>query len=439
MMLGLYRLATDAAAPLVRAYLAYRVRHGKEEHGRLGERFGLPSQPRPDGPLAWIHAASVGESLSMLPLIERLRRDRPDLAILMTTGTVTSARLMRKRLPEGLIHQYAPLDRRAWVSRFLDHWRPDAVLWVESELWPNALAEVRTRAVPFVLVNARVSPRSFRGWQRVPGLARRLLSHFDLCIAQSDVDAERLRALGAEHVVCRGNLKYAAAPLPADEVEVARLTRLIGERPLWLAASTHAGEEATAAEVHARLETRFPGILTIIVPRHPGRGPEIAAELARSGPRVARRAAAEALVRDTDFYVADTMGELGLFFRLARIVYVGGSLVPHGGQNPLEPAKLGCALIHGPHMFNFRAIESELAAAGAAVTVSDADELAEAVAALLADRALLLRRAALASAVAAGKDGIVDDVLAALAPFLGALGAQEEASTAPRRERHARA
>lgn len=436
-MFGLYRLFTDAATPLVRRYLDYRVRHGKEDHARLRERYGEASEPRPDGALVWIHAASVGESLSMLPLIARLRRDRPDLALLVTTGTVTSARLMRKRLPEGAIHQYAPLDRRAWIARFLDHWRPEAVLWVESELWPNALGEIRARGVPFVLVNARVSPRSFRGWQRMPAVARRLLASFDLCIAQSDEDAERLRALGAGRVVCRGNLKYAAAPLPADEAELARLARAIGDRPIWLAASTHAGEETIAAEVHARLRERFPNLLTLIVPRHPGRGAEIAAELGRTGRSVARRGAAEALLRDTEFYVADTMGELGLFFRLARIVYVGGSLVPHGGQNPLEPAKLGCALIHGPHMFNFRTIAAELAAAGAAIMVHDAAELADAIATLLADRALVLTRAALANSVSAGKDGIVDDVLEELEPFLG----EPPAEKAPRleRQRHARA
>lgn len=438
-MLGLYRMVTDAAAPLVRRYLDHRVRHGKEDQARLGERFGKASELRPNGTLIWIHAASVGESLSMLPLIERLRRDRPDLVLLMTTGTVTSARLMKKRLPPGALHQYVPLDRRAWVRRFLDHWRPDAVLWVESELWPNALAEIRARDVPFVLVNARMSPRSFRGWQRIPGIARTLLASFDLCLAQSDEDAGRLTALGAERVACRGNLKYAAAPLPADEIEVARLARVIGQRPLWLAASTHPGEESIAAEAHALLRKRYPDILTLIVPRHPARGQEIATALARSGRSVARRGSAEALTRDTEFYVADTMGELGLFFRLAPIVYVGGSLVPHGGQNPLEPAKLRCALIYGPHMFNFCAVVDELAAAEAAVTVNDAAGLAEAIDALLVNRALFQSRAAAANSVAAGKDGIVDDVLAELAPYLGEPAADADATLRLRRQRHARA
>jgi 3-deoxy-D-manno-octulosonic-acid transferase len=350
---------------------------------------------------------------------------------------------MKKRLPPGALHQYVPLDRRAWVRRFLDHWRPDAVLWVESELWPNSLAEVRARRVPFVLVNARISPRSFRGWQRVPGIARTLLANFDLCLAQSQEDAERLTALGAERVACCGNLKYAAAPLPADEIEVARLARAVGQRPIWLAASTHPGEEAIAAEAHAQLKARYPDILTIIVPRHPGRGQHIVVDLAHMGRNVARRGAAEALKSDTEFYVADTMGELGLFFRLARVVFVGGSLVPHGGQNPLEPAKLGCALIYGPHMFNFRAIVDELAAAGAAETVSDAAGLARAIDAFMANRALFQSRAAAANAVAAGKDGIVDGVLAELAPFLGtpASGHSDDA-TPPRLEvrgKHARA
>jgi 3-deoxy-D-manno-octulosonic-acid transferase len=438
MMLQAYRVATDLAAPLVHGYLAWRLRRGKEEPDRIGERLGLSTLQRPPGALVWLHAASVGESLSMLPLIERLARERPTLALLMTTGTTTSARLMRRRLPAGVIHQYSPLDRRRWARRFLDHWRPDAVLWVESELWPNTLGEIGARRIPFALVNARMSPRSFRGWQRFPKAARRMLAHFDLCLAQSEEDAGRLSALGAENVACRGNLKYAAAPLPADEVELARLSRSVGARPVWLAASTHPGEEAIVAEVDRRLRARFPDALTIIAPRHPGRGREIAAALARAGHRVARRGAAEALGRHTETYLADTMGELGLFFRLARVVYVGGSLVPHGGQNPLEPAKLGCALVHGPHMFNFRAIADELAAAGAATTVTDPATLADVVGSLLGDPALRGRCGAAAMAVAAGKDDIVGEVAAALLPLLGEAAKDAEAGLAAPR-RHARA
>jgi 3-deoxy-D-manno-octulosonic-acid transferase len=439
MILDAYRIATDLASPLVRGYLAWRSRRGKEEPARIEERFGASPLPRPAGALAWLHAASVGESLSMLPLIERLVRDRPSLTLVMTTGTTTSARLMRKRLPPGVIHQYSPLDRRQWAQRFLDHWRPDAVLWVESELWPNTLGEIRARGIPFVLVNARMSPRSFRGWRRLSGTARELLARFDLCLAQSEDDAERLRVLGAKNVACCGNLKYAAAELPADEVELARLSRAVGERPVWLAASTHPGEETIVADADRRLRAQFPDLLTIIVPRHPPRGLEIAAALTRSGHRVARRGAAEALGRETDIYLADTLGELGLFFRLARVVYVGGSLVPHGGQNPLEPAKLGCALVYGPHMFNFRAIVDELAAADAAATVIDAAGLVDAIAALLGNPALRHRRGAAAMAVAAGKEGIVDDVAAALSPYLGDAAAQDTGSHRSAPRRHARA
>jgi 3-deoxy-D-manno-octulosonic-acid transferase len=441
-MLGLYRTATDAVAPLVRLYLDHRLRRGKEDGGRLGERFGVASQPRPDGALVWVHAASVGESLSMLPLIERLRRDHPGITVLMTTGTVTSARLMASRLPDGALHQYVPLDRRPWVRRFIDHWRPDAVLWVESELWPNALAEIKARGVPLALVNARMSPRSFRGWRRFPRAARTLLGHFDLCLAQSEDDAAHLTALGAKRVLCRGNLKFAAAPLPADEMELARLSRAVGRRPVWLAASTHPGEETVVAEAHAALRRRHPDILTIVAPRHPARGAEIAAELGRTGRPVARRDASEPAARETEFYVADTMGELGIFFRVARVVFVGGSLVPHGGQNPLEPAKLGCALVFGPHMFNFRAIVEELAAARAADTVRDAIGLSDVVGGLLADPASLRARGAAANAIAAGKGGIVDDVLAELAPILPSDAATSEDAAAPRmgiRGKHARA
>jgi 3-deoxy-D-manno-octulosonic-acid transferase len=406
--LALYRGATRLAGPLVDRYLEKRLAQGKEDPLRFAERRGEASRPRPDGFLTWVHGASVGEAISALPLVRELLARGP---VLVTTGTVTSARLMAERLPAGALHQYVPVDRPDWVTRFLAHWRPDLALWLESELWPNLVVATKARGTPMVLVNGRMSARSAARWRWAPGAIRQLLGAFDVCLAQTEDVAARFRELGASRVATPGNLKFAAAPLPADEVELARLRATVGERPCWLAASTHPGEEAMAGRVHQALAPRVPGLLTIVAPRHPARGAEIAAAL---GGAVRRRTIGE--LPDGDIYVADTLGELGLLYRLAPVVLIGGSLVPHGGQNPLEPARLGCAVLHGPHMANFA---DALDLLGDALTpVADEMALAEIVAALLADTQ---RRAALGEAARSRADqgaGALDAVMLALAPYL---------------------
>ena len=299
--LALWRLATGAAAPLLPLHLRRRVRLGKEIAARLGERRG-EGAARPPGRLLWLHAASVGETLSVIPLLEALAARAPDLSLLVTTGTVTAAGLLAQRLPDGLggrlLHRFVPLDVPRWVARFLDGWRPDAAVLVESELWPNLIAAAAARGVPLALVNARFSARSARRWRLLaPRLGRRLLGAFRLVTAQGEADAARLRALGAAAVLTPGNLKDAAPPLPADAAALAAVRGAIGDRPVFLAASTQPGEEAIVAAAHRLLAAAQPGLLTIIVPRHPERGPAIAAALApllaplrwRAGPRAGCR------------------------------------------------------------------------------------------------------------------------------------------------------
>lgn len=408
MSLALYRGATRLAGPLVDRYLEQRLAQGKEDPLRFAERRGEASRPRPDGFLTWVHGASVGEAVSALPLVGQLVTRGP---VLVTTGTVTSARLMAERLPSGALHQYVPVDRPDWVARFLDHWRPDLALWLESELWPNLVLGTRARGVPMVLVNGRMSARSAARWRWASGMIRHLLGAFDLCLAQTEEVAARFRSLGATRVATPGNLKFAATPLPADAAALSQLREIIGDRPCWLAASTHPGEEAIAGQVHQALAPRLPGLLTVLAPRHPVRGSEIASALPG---RVRRRAAGEA--PDGDIYVADTLGELGLLYRLAPVVFIGGSLVPHGGQNPLEPARLGCAVLHGPHMANFA---DALDLLGDALTpVADAAALAAAVAALLADPPRRVALGAAAQARADGGAGALAAVMAALTPYL---------------------
>jgi len=418
MSIAAYRALTWAAGPLIHRYMQRRLNAGREDPQRFRERFGDASATRPNGPLVWLHASSVGESLSMLSLIERLRRERPEVVILMTSGTVSSARILENRLPPGVIHQFVPVDRMSWVRRFLDHWQPDLVLWVESEFWPGVLSEVKRRAIPAMLMNARISARSWRGWRRAPWMIRRILQTFDLCMAQTELDAERLRDLGAVNIACPGNLKFAAEPLPADPDTLAALEAVTAARPRWLAFSTHPGEEETIAAAHRILVRNLPDILTIIVPRHPARGPEIENILAASGTTVSVRSRSQLPDKNIGFLLADTMGELGVFFRLTDIAFVGGSLVPHGGQNPIEPARLGCAIVHGPHMENFLAIEGELNTAGASSVATTAEEIAREVGTLLSNAGMRQRRVAAARSVADGKFSIMDAVFMHLDPVL---------------------
>lgn len=415
-MLGLYRTLTTAGWPLIRLYLGWRRARGKEDRERFAERLGVASAPRPGGRLVWMHGASVGESLALLPLVGRLRADGFD--VLVTTGTVTSARMMAERLPAGAIHQFVPIDRADFVRDFLDHWRPDLVLWSESEFWPNLVTEPKARGIPMILLNGRVSDRSLAGWSRAPGLIRRLLGNFDLCLGQSDEDARRLNALGANGAASCGNLKDAAPPLPAGAAHLSALRDAIGDRPRWVAASTHPGEEALAGRVHARLKPDFPGLLSIVVPRHPERGADVAHELIDMGLKVARRGAGDLPGPDDDVYIADTMGELGLIYRIGGVVFMGKSLLATGGQNPLEPARLDCAVVFGPHMENFAEAAGKLLAAGGAVEAATEAKLAEAVRRLLRDADERVRMAAAAKTVAAAEADVVERVMAALRPYL---------------------
>ncbi len=421
MMLSLYRWATTLGGPAIRFYLDRRMARGKEDPERFGERLGRAGRPRPAGPVVWMHGASVGEAISVLPLIERVRALRPEATVLLTTGTVTSARLMATRLPEGALHQFVPVDRVAYVRSFLDHWRPDLALWAESEFWPNLIGETAKRGIPIVLINGRVSDRSFARWRRHRKTIGKILGGFKLCLGQSQVDAERLADLGAPAVASPGNLKLAAPPLPADPAVLADLKAQVAGRPVWVAASTHAGEEVLCGRVHRQLAFSHPGLLTVIVPRHPDRGPGIAQELTAEGLAVARRSAGEAITPATDVYIADTIGELGLFYRLAGVAFIGKSLVPLGGQNPLEAACLDCAVLFGPHMGNFREIAARLKESGGAEEVADEAALVAVLGRLLTDGEARRAQGAAALAFAKAEARVLERIVGELAPFLKGL------------------
>lgn len=413
-----YRLASSALTPLAGPLLRWRLARGKEDGARLGERQGMPGAPRPAGSLIWLHGASVGEALSLLPLIERLTQG--GRKVLITTGTVTSAALLATRLPAGAMHQFVPLDARRFVRRFLAHWRPDALLLAESELWPNLILEASDAQIPVVLINARMSERSLGRWARVPDFIGALLARIDLCLAQTQSDGDRLARLGAPRVTLGGNLKYDAPAPPVDRQELAELAGLTSGRQIWIAASTHEGEELIAGEAHRLVARTFPDVLTLIAPRHPARGPAIAGQLAGLGLSCALRSRGQMPSAGTAVFICDTIGELGLFYRLAGVVLVGKSFVGNGGQNPIEPAKLASAILHGPHVANFADVYALLDAAKGAALVHDAQELAQVLCALFSDGPRLRAMARAAANAVDGQTGAMERMLNAMAPYLAA-------------------
>ena len=420
-MLDFYHSLTKLSGPSLRLTLKKRLRRGKEDPARLAERMGRPGLPRPAGKLAWFHAASVGEAQSTLILIDALLARFPDLHVLVTTGTVTSAEIMAQRLPSRAFHQFYPLDHPAWVENFLTHWSPDIVFWMESELWPNMLKGIRTRNIHCILMNARMSRRSYRRWKRFRDSAAALLSTFDLCLAQTEEDAEAFLRLRALNVQVSGNLKYSAAPLPCDDAALERVSGAVGPRPLWLYASTHDGEEALACRTHMLLKQKYPSLLTVIAPRHPERRAGILALCKESGLNAVLRGAEQNLPGpDTDIYIADTMGEMGLFYRLAPLSVIGRSFSRDGGggHNPLEAALLGSAVLHGPAVQNLDEIFAEMDAASAAIRVETPEALAEVLGRLLGDLPALTELQIQGSRFAQGKAEILPRIIQSLEPYL---------------------
>lgn len=416
MTLRVYRKLSFAVVPLAPALIKRRLKLGKEDPARVGERRGMSDDVRPHGPLVWIHGASVGEVLAAAALIEKLRA--LNLRILLTSGTVTSAAIVAKRFPPDVIHQYVPYDAPRYVARFLDHWRPSLALFIESDLWPNLILASAARRLPMVLINGRMSQRSFPRWRRVSNTISALLGRFDVCLAQSQLDADRFSALGSRNVVTTGNLKLDVPAPPADPAKLERLMAMTRGRPIVVAASTHPGEEEILAETHKTLAGFFPGLLTVIVPRHADRGEAVARTIEALGLHASLRSREQLPTAATDIYVADTMGELGLFYRLAPIVFMGGSLIEHGGQNPIEAVKLGAAIVHGPHVFNFTDVYEALDAAGGARRADSQEALVKQLGQLLADPKAREASLAASERVVEQLGGALERTLAALEPYL---------------------
>ena len=415
-----YRALTSFARPIAPLLLASRERRGKEERSRRNERLGRPSVKRPAGRLVWCHAASVGETNAILPLMAALGKERPSLSFLLTTGTVTSAKLAAQRLSPRAIHQYAPLDAPEYVAGFLDHWRPELAVFTESEIWPNLILESSARGIPLALVNARMTKGSFRRWRRSPRFANPLFSRFALVMAQNEALARRFGTLGAPRVIATGNLKIDAPPAAIDTAELERLRSAFQGRPLLIAASTHEGEDEIIADAHRQLAAGLPDLHTIIAPRHPQRGVSIAEMLKGRGLKVARRSLGELPDRASDAYIADTIGELDMLYRLAPVAFIGGSLVDRGGHNPVEAMRQGAVVLVGPHRQNCADAYDAVIGNGGAIVVRSADEIAAAARRLLIDQAELASMRRRAAAALATISGALPRTLEALLQYLPA-------------------
>ena len=412
MFIKIYNMLITILYPLViRSYVNKRKQIGKEDVNRFNERVGRPIKERPEGKLFWLHGASVGESVSMLPLINKILETYPDAHVMVTTGTVTSADVMQKRLPERAFHQFIPIDNPVFTNRFVKHWHPDVALWFESEFWPAVLSSIKRRNIPLILINGRISNKTFKRWQQFDFVCKELLSCFSLCLGQSEEDAYRLRVLGAPETVCLGNLKYAGLPLPIDEKSREDMLKQIGKRPFWLASSTHEDEEVRLAKLHKRLKEKFPDLLLIIAPRHPNRGEQIVEDIQKLGLSAALRSKQEKITPKTDVYVANTIGEMGLWYDLAKIVFIGGSLIPHGGQNFIEPSPVRDAVIVGPHMHNVTDAMNRAKKADAVMQVNDTAEMEELLTELLQNEAFLDAKRSLAYNWATSETKVLDGIM----------------------------
>ena len=412
MFIKIYNMLITILYPLViRSYVNKRKQIGKEDVNRFNERVGRPIKERPEGKLFLLHGSSVGESVSMLPLINKILETYPDAHVMVTTGTVTSADVMQKRLPERAFHQFIPIDNPVFTNRFVKHWHPDVALWFESEFWPAVLSSIKRRNIPLILINGRISNKTFKRWQQFDFVCKELLSCFSLCLGQSEEDAYRLRVLGAPETVCLGNLKYAGLPLPIDEKSREDMLKQIGKRPFWLASSTHEDEEVRLAKLHKRLKEKFPDLLLIIAPRHPNRGEQIVEDIQKLGLSAALRSKQEKITPKTDVYVANTIGEMGLWYDLAKIVFIGGSLIPHGGQNFIEPSRVRDAVIVGPHMHNFTDAMNRAKKADAVMQVNDTAEMEELLTELLQNEAFLDAKRSLAYNWATSETKVLDGIM----------------------------
>ncbi len=370
----IYKFFCFSFFPLILTYYKIRKLKGKEDSFRFRERQGLPSIERPDGKLVWVHCASVGEVLSALPIVNSLKR-KTDANFLITTGTVTSYQIVKNSILDQTYHQYMPIDLDRYNKRFLEFWKPDLVLWFESELWPNILLLLQDMNIKHLIINARMSEKSFKKWKYLPATAKKILSGFDLCVAQSKADLLRFKFFDVKNVIELGNIKYFSPRLDVNEESLNIFSKYFNGKTVWLAASTHEGEESIVAELHVNLSKKIPNLLTVIAPRHPNRRKSIEWMLKNKKLKFASRSKDNFINSEIDIFLADSIGEMGLWYSLCKVVLLGKSIIGEGGQNPIEPSLFGCAVVCGEKIENFSEVVNDLTVVEGIIQTSSIDDI----------------------------------------------------------------
>ncbi len=427
-MYNIYKTITGLSEPVLPLIIKNRIKKGKESPERYTEKFGIPSKERPNGNVIWIHGASIGEAQSALILLNRITEIYPNINFLMTTGTLTSAKLMEKKLPSNAMHQFFPLDHPNYIQTFLNHWKPDLILWMESELWPNTLHIIKEKKIPAMLINARMSNRSFKTWRLFPSMINKMTLTFEKILCQSEQNFENYKKLGAKNAINTGNIKYAASPLECNKDELKKLLNTTHHRPLWLYASTHNNEESIACDIHTRLKKQFSDLLTIIVPRHPDRQNQIIETLAKyKYLNIEFRSSQikKTPSKNTDIYIADTLGELGLFYRLSPISCIGRSFSNDGGggHNPIEAAQLGSVVLHGPKVQNLQDIYDDMDRDNISIQANTPDALASTLTDFLGNRAKLEQLQNSSVKYSRGKSQVIENILKHIMPTIEQIGA----------------
>jgi len=410
-----YWLTSLIYQPFAPIHLLYRKSKGKELADRYREKLGFYSIKRPSGKLIWFHVASIGELNSIIPVIKALSESDKKLYFLITSVTVSSSKVFARTNLLRTIHQFAPLDCPSFVKRFIEYWKPNLGIFVDSELWPNLLATASTQC-KLIMVNGRLSDKSYRRWCYLKNAAQQLYDYFTRILPTSIDDLNKISAfVSRDKIKYIGNLKYIAPASSGVPDEAKAYRKQIGKRKFWLAASTHPGEFGQVLQVHAQLKEQYPGLLTIVTPRHSHNAQSIADEAKRLGLTAKLRSQAPTIDKSTEIYIFD---DFLMLYDIAEVVFMGGSLIPHGGQNMLEPARSSCAIVVGPYTQNFRNIVEDLVAADAIAVVQDRQELQTKLMELFSDNKMLTKFALNAKNVADQQNSILTDTIKALKVYI---------------------
>ena len=361
-MLRIYKLLTNVVCFFAPIFLKIRIYKKKEDENRYTEKLCIIEKKRTAGKLVWFHAASVGELMSIIPILEKFEKIKEIKTILITTNTVSSSRIFYKKIKsKKIIHQFFPFDKDIFTKKFLSHWLPDLVIFVESEIWPNFIFNIKSKKIPLILLNARITTKTYLRWKKIPSFAKLVFSSFDMCLPQNKETEKYLKNFDVRKIKNLGNLKFSKSKFISSNKLNKNISKMFHYKKIWCATSTHIGEEVFCGKTHIELKKRLKNVILIIIPRHIHRVNEIVKELNKMNLKIHLHTNKSKFDSDIDIYLVDTFGETQKFFNISKSVFLGGSLINHGGQNPIEPTRMGCSIYHGPHVNNFKEIYSYLA------------------------------------------------------------------------------